>query len=119
MKEVKFVGGVKFDDVMNFYGVKNGRYEGGGIYRFKIGCRGFIDEIKKVSGDDVVEVREVDDILKGIEEGKIDVSLMCWGMEKVKEFVFSEFVDWYEDDIGLVYVESWDEEDCFEFVRVL
>jgi hypothetical protein len=118
MKKIEFVGSVSVDKLVDLYGMSESDFNGSGVYRIKIGCRGEVDEVVKRSNDNSVVVMEVKDILKDIENGDLEVSGMEYGMEKVKEFVFSEFVDWYENEIGIIYVESWDEEDCYEYVYV-
>lgn len=88
------------------------------MYRVKLGSRGLVDDVEKVSEDNSVMVREVDDIVREIESGELEVSGMDMGIEKVKEFIFSDFVDWNGDELGIMYVEGWDEEDCFEYYYV-
>ena len=118
MKKIEFVGSVSVDKLVDLYGMSESDFNGSGVYRIKVGCRGEVDEVVKRSSNNSVVVMEVKDILKDIENGDLEVSMMEYGMEKVKEFVFSEFVDWYENEIGIIYVESWDEEDCYEYVNV-
>ena len=118
MKKIEFVGSVSVDKLVDLYGMSESDFDGSGVYRIKVGCRGEVEEVVKRSSDNSVVVMEVKDILKDIENGDLEVSMMEYGMEKVKEFVFSEFVDWYENEIGMIYVESWDEEDCYEYVNV-
>lgn len=121
MKKIEFVGSVSVESLFDVYNLDGWEDEfvGSGVYRIKVGCRGEIDEVVKMSNDNSVVVREEEDILKEIESGDLFVSGLDYGgMEKVKEFVFSEFVDWYEEELGIMYVESWDEEDCFEYYYV-
>lgn len=118
MKKIEFVGSVSVEKLVKFYGINDSFFNGNGVYRIKVGCRGEIDEVVKRSSDNSIVVMEVKDILKDIENGDLEVSMMEYGMEKVKEFVFSEFVDWYEEELGIMYVESWDEEDCYEYYYV-
>jgi hypothetical protein len=118
MKKIEFVGSVSVDKLVDLYGMSESDFNGSGVYRIKIGCIGEVDEVVKRSSNNSVVVMEVKDILKDIENGDLEVSGMEYGMEKVKEFVFSEFVDWYEDELGIMYVEGWDEEDCYEYYYV-
>jgi hypothetical protein len=118
MKKIEFVGSVSVEKLVKFYGINDSFFDGNGVYRIKIGCRGEIEEVVKMSNDNSVVVMEVKDILKDIENGDLEVSMMEYGIEKVKEFVFSEFVDCYENEIGIIYGESWDEEDGYEYVNV-
>ena len=118
MKKIEFGSSVSVERLVDMYGMSESDFNGSGVYRIKIGCRGLVDEVVKRSSDNSVVVMEVKDILKDIENGDLEVSMMKYGMKKVEEFVFSEFVDWYENEIGIIYVESWDEEDCYENVFV-
>lgn len=120
MKKIEFVGSVSVESLFDVYNLDgwDDKFIGSGVYRIKVGCRGEVDEVVKLSNDNSVVVREEEDMLKEIENGDLEVSMIEYGIEKVKEFVFSEFVDWYENEIGMVYIESWDEEDCYEYVNV-
>ena len=119
MKKIEFVGSVSVEKLVKFYGINDSFFNGNGVYRVKLGSRGLVDDVEKVSEDNSVVVREVEDFVREIESGELEVSMMEeYGMEKVKEFVFGEFVDWYEDELGIMYVEGWDEEDCFEYYYV-
>jgi hypothetical protein len=118
MKKIEFVGSVSVEKLVKFYGINDSFFNGNGVYRVKLGSRGLVDGVEKVSESNSVMVREVEDFVREIESGELEVSMMEYGMEKVKEFVFSEFVDWYEDELGIMYVEGWDEEDCFEYYYV-
>ena len=120
MKKIEFVGSVSVESLFDVYNLDgwDDKFIGSGVYRIKVGCRGEVDEVVKMSNDNSVVVREEEDMLKEIENGDLEVSMIEYGIEKVKEFVFSEFVDWYENEIGMVYIESWDEEDCYEYVNV-
>jgi len=118
MKKINFVGSVSVERLVDFYGIDESFFDGNGVYRVKLGSRGLVDDVEKVSEDNSVVVREVEDIVREIESGELEVSGMDCGMEKVKEFIFCEFVDWYEDELGIMYVEGWDEEDCFEYYYV-
>jgi hypothetical protein len=117
MKKIEFKGKVDVKRMKEFYGIEREFFVGDGIYRVKIGCRGEVDGVEKVSENNCVVVREVEDIKKEIISGKLKVSMIGWGMEKVMEFVNSEFVDFYEG-VEEVYEESWDEEECYEYVFV-
>ena len=118
MKKIEFVGSVSVEKLVKFYGINDSFFNGNGVYRVKLGSRGLVDDVEKVSESNSVVVREVGDIVREIESGELEVSGMDYGIEKVKEFVFSEFVDWNEDELGIMYVEGWDEEDCFEYYYV-
>jgi len=120
MKKIEFENSVSVKSLIDYYdldGWKN-EFVGSGVYRIRLGCRGIIDEVIKMSDDNSVMVREVEDILKEIENGELNVSSIEYGMEKVEEFVLSEFVDWNKKELGIMYVEGWDEEDCFEYYYV-
>lgn len=120
MKKIEFENSVSVKSLIDYYdldGWKN-EFVGSGVFRIKLGCRGVIDEVVKMSNDNSVVVREVEDMLKEIESGDLFVSGLDYGIEKVKEFVISEFVDWNEEELGMMYVEGWDEEDCFEYYYV-
>ncbi len=119
MKKIEFENSVSVKSLIDYYdldGWKN-EFVGSGVYRIRLGCRGIIDEVIKMSDDNSVMVREVEDILKEIKNG-LYVSSLNYGIEKVEEFVLSEFVDWNKKELGIMYVEGWDEEDCFEYYYV-
>jgi hypothetical protein len=120
MKKIEFENSVSVKSLIDYYGLDEWKNEfvGSGVYRIRLGCRGIIDEVIKMSDDNSVVVKEFDDIVNEIVEGSLDVCNLDYGIEKVKEFVISEFVDWNKEDLGIMYVEGWDEEDCFEYYYV-
>ena len=90
------------------------------VIEVMVGCRGIIDDVKKVDVvDGMFKVNEVDDIEKEIFEGVMEG---CESeeereeeMEFMRDFVCSELE---EVDGKMMYVEGWYEESCSYYVRV-
>ena len=92
------------------------------VIEVMVGCRGIVDEVKKVDVvDGVFKVNDVDDIEKkifeDIDEEEFDsVEEMNEEKEFMKEFVCSD-IDVVEGK--KMYVEGWYEESVSYYVRVV
>ena len=86
MKKIEFVGSVSVESLFDMYNLNGWEDEfvGSGVYRIKVGCRGEVEDVLKMSNDNSVVVREEEDILKEIKSGDLFVSGLNYGMEKVK-----------------------------------
>lgn len=102
MKKVMFENSVSVKELVSFYNLNESVFCGNGVYGVKMGCRGEVEFVEKVSDNRFLVVREVEDILN---EFKCE-----------DEFVVSDFVDW--NGLGMMYVEMWGEEDCMEYYYV-
>lgn len=87
-------------------------FEGSGVYEF-VGGSGEIYGYEKISNNNEVELMNVDDILNSI----VDEDFSEKDINKLKEFVFSDF----DDDLGcekMRYVCCYGEDDFREYYYV-
>lgn len=118
MKKVEFKDSVSVEKLVEFYELDESEFSGSGVYKIKLGSRGLVEYVVKMSEDNSFFVRSVEEIMEEIDSGMLEVMGSKYGREKVEEFVISEFVDWNEEWVGIMYVEGWDEEDVNEYYFV-
>lgn len=86
------------------------------VLEIQVGCRGEIDDIKKVNVvDGIFEVNDVDDISKIVFEDIDDEDDYEESKEYFLDFICSEM---YEVNNKKVYLEGWYEESSSYYVRL-
>lgn len=89
-------------------------FDGEGVYEFKTGCRGELDDIVKVSSDNTFMMKSKEELVKMMrEEWEKGGELEGWEDEYWDEFCYSEKGD--EGDGLEVYWENYGEEDGSSF----
>lgn len=120
MEKVKFEKSVSVEKICERFDmeyVNEDWFEGEGVYKFVLGCRGELDDIVKVSDDNSFMLKSKEEIIVECrEEWKKGGELEGWEEEYWDEFCYGMRCDDYEGNE--CYLEGYGEEDVCEFYWV-